>query len=175
MQEIIELTLEQTGTYSSIEPMLHGKIFHVTPLPNLDAIFQTRELRPNSSGELEGAFGNVRNSYARIRNRISLFDFHNPPKSKIEEHVYKCLPTSDASSDQPLAFLFLAETHWPQVIPYSREEFEANLNQQIVPYVEATYSGPISLHAINKVVKVMFTEDTNSCAGILKRARKNVF
>ena len=173
MREIIKLTLKQTDAYSCIEPMLHGNIFHVTPLQNLDAIIQTRELRPNSSGKLEGAFGNFKNSYARIRNRVSLFDFCNPPKSKIEEHVYKCRPTRHASSDQPLAFLFIAETFWPQVIPYSKAEFEANLDQQIVPYVEATYPGPIPLHAINKIIKVTFTEAPNSFANLLKRAHKN--
>ena len=173
MQEIVELTLEQIGAYSSIEPMLDGNIFHVTPLHNLGAILQTQELRPNSSGKLEGAFGNFRNSYARIRNRVSLFDFYNPPKSKIAEHVHKCLPTHKASSDFPLAFLFLSETFWPQVIPYSKEEFEANLNQQVVPYVEATYPGPIPLHAINKIIKITFTEDPNSLASMLKRAHKD--
>jgi hypothetical protein len=113
MQQIIELTLEQTDSYSSIEPMLNGNIFHVTPLQNLDPILQAQEIRPNSSGNLDGAFGNYSNSYARIRNRVSLFDFHNPPKSKIEEHIHKCRPTRNGSSDQPLAFLFLSEDFWP--------------------------------------------------------------
>lgn len=159
MQETIELTLKQTDAYLSIEPILDGNIFHVTPLHNLEAILQTREIRPNSSGELTGVFGNFRNSYARLRNRVSLFDFYNPPKSKIKEHVYKCLPTRSASSDQPLAFLFLSEAFRSEVIPYSREEFEANLSQQVVPYVEATYPGPIPTHAISKIIKIKFIEE----------------
>ncbi|WP_156826409.1 hypothetical protein [Marinobacterium rhizophilum] len=173
MQQIIELTLEQVDAYSSIKPVLDGNIFHVTPLRNLDPILQAQEIRPNSSGNLEGAFGSYINSYARIRNRVSLFDFHNPPESKIEQHVRKCLPTRGASSDQPLAFLFLSENFWPQVIPYSREEFEANLGHQVVPYVEATYPGPIPLHAINKIFRITFAEDPNSLASLLKRAHKN--
>jgi len=161
------------GAKCTIEPMLYRNIFHVTPQHNLNPILQSQEIRPNSSGNLVGAFGNYSNSYARIRNRVSLFDFHNPPKSKIEEHIHKCRPTRHASSDQPLAFLFLSEEFWSQVIPYSREEFDANLSQQIVPHVEATYPGPIPLHAINKVIKIAFTEDPNSPASLLKKAHKD--
>jgi len=173
MQQIIELTLEQIDAYSSIKPVLDGNIFHVTPLRNLDSIFQAKEIRPNSSSNLEGAFGNHISSYARIRNRVSLFDFCNPPENKIEQHVYKCLPTNGASTDRPLAFLFLSRDFWPKVIPYSREEFEANLSQQVVPYVEATYPGPIPLHAINKIIKITFTENPNSIVSILNKARQN--
>lgn len=109
MCEIIELTLEQSDAYKSIKPMLQSNIFHVNPQLNLTNILHDRGIRPNNSGNLEGAFGNHRKSYARLRGRVSLFDFHNPPESKIEEHIYKCMPTRDASTDMPLAFLLLAE------------------------------------------------------------------
>lgn len=173
MCEIIDLTLEQSGAYKSIKPMLDGNIFHVTPQHNLASILHDRGIHPNDSGNLEGAFGEFRNSYARVRSRVSLFDFHNPPESKIEEHIYKCLPTRNASADMPLAFLFLAEAYWSNVIPYSSAEFEANLDQQVVPHVEATYPGTIPLVAIDRIIKVTFTEDPNSVANMLKRARKN--
>ncbi len=168
-----ELTLEQSGAYKSIKPMLDGNIFHVTPQHNLASILHDREIRPNYSGHLEGAFGNFRKSYARVRNRVSLFDFHNPPESKIKDHICKCLPTSHASADTPLVFLFLAEAYWFNVIPYSSAEFDANSDQQIVPHVEATYPGAIPLVAIDRIIKVTFTEDPNSVANILKRSRNN--
>lgn len=171
MQEVIELTLAPRDAYLKMKPMLDGNIFHVTPLYNLKPILQTQEIRPNSSGNLEGAFGDYCNSYARIRNRVSLFDFHNPSKLKIEEHIHKCLPTQRASSDRPLAFLFLSEDFWPKVMPYSKVEFEANLGQQVVPYVEASYAGSIPLQAINKIIKITFTEDPNAYVSALKRGR----
>ena len=173
MCEIIELTLEQSGAYKSIKPMLDGNIFHVTPLHNLASILHDRGIRPNDSGNLEGAFGNHPKSYARVRSRVSLFDFHNPPESKIEEHIKKCMPTRDASADMPLAFLLLAESYWSNVIPYSTDEFDANLDKQVVPHVEATYSGTIPLEAIKQIIKATFTEDPDSVAYILKRARDN--
>ncbi|WP_148307650.1 hypothetical protein [endosymbiont of unidentified scaly snail isolate Monju] len=173
MFEIIELTLEQSGAYKSIKPMLYGNIFHVTPQHNLASILHDREIRPNDSGNLEGAFGKFRKSYARVRSRVSLFDFHNPPGSEIEKNIYKCLPTSDASADTPLAFLFLAEVYWFNVIPYSSAEFDANSDQQIVPHVEATCLGAIPLEAIDRIIKATFTEDPNSMANILNRSRNN--
>ncbi len=173
MYEIIELTLEQSGAYKSIKPMLDGNIFHVTPQYNLASILHDRGIFPNDGGNLEGAFGNYKKSYARVRSRVSLFDFHNPPESKIEEHIYKCLPTRDASADMPLAILLLTEAYWSNVIPYSSAEFDANLDQQVVPHVEATYPGTIPLEAIELIIKVTFIEAPNSVANILKRARKN--
>lgn len=173
MCEIIELTLKKSGAYESIKSMLEGKIFHVTPHKNLASIIDDQGIHPNEDGYLEGAFGHYNNSYARLRGRVSLFDFHNPTESKIEEHIYKCLPTRDASSDMPLAFLFLSEKYWPNVIPYSSAEFYANLKQQVVPHVEATYPGTIPWEAISKIIKVNFIESPNSLANILEISRKN--
>jgi hypothetical protein len=106
------------------------------------------------------------------KNYISLFDYHNPSVDEIEQAEKKCWPTMKLTKENSLVILFLSQKIWSKVLPYCKRNFEENLNQMIVPYIEAGYPEPISMKQISKIWILSTNDDEDSFVEALKAGRQ---
>lgn len=172
MSEIEELVLNKQTAYSYIKDRLVGEIFHVTSKVNFDSIVADGEIRPNTNNQYAGAFGNHLDSYCRVANYISLFDYHNPSVVQIENSEKNCLPTMCLTKENSLVVLFLSHKIWAKVLPYRRKNFEKNIGQMIVPHIEAGYPEPISLKNVSKILILSTNDDEDSLVKALRAERQ---
>ncbi|NQZ31060.1 MAG: hypothetical protein HRU06_07275 [Oceanospirillaceae bacterium] len=151
---------------------MEGEIFHVTPKVSFDSIVANGEIRPNTNNQYVGAFGKHSGSYCRVRKFISLFDYHNASIAEIEYAENKCLPTMSLTKENSLVVLFLSQSIWSKVLPYSRKNFEENLSQMVVPHIEAGYPEPISMKQISKILILSTNDDEDSLVKALRAGRQ---
>lgn len=138
-----------------LEPMLLGRVFHVTATSVAESVLAGERLLTNESGALESGFGSSRNGFFRKRGCISLFDFRAPTEDGLEKaYDWANALNPNGNAKGAPAFLFLSEDHHEKLIPWTLWKEENAHTQMIVPYVECGYPGQISANMISEVIFV---------------------
>lgn len=172
--KIRKLQFSETGRINSLFPYLDGRVFHVTKESYLDSIFECGEIRPNQDGFYDTTFGSSTNSFFRNRGCVSLFDYRSATPEQFEMFLEKCSPTQPASPENSIAILFVSESIYPDLLPWTLWKDEEAHQEMILPYLEAGHPGPISLEKIDEVILVSVVEDPDSLVAALRRANKKI-
>ena len=162
-------TRREAESLDDISSHLEGRVFHVTKLAYLDSILTTGEIRPNQDCSLPTTFGYLANGFFRNRNCVSLFDYRLGATDTIEDYRARCWPFQTARDG--IAILVLKPDIHADLIPWTRWKEEEAWSEQVVPYVETGYPGPISIDLIEEVICLTVEEDLNSLASKLRKAR----
>jgi len=121
----------------------------------------------NADGALPTTFGSSSKSFFRARGCVSLFDYRLEDGSRL----HGCTPLQAAEpGKEGVAILLLAKATYDRLIPWSRWKEESS-SEQIVPYIEAGYLGPLPLEFVVRVIFFRREEDPNCLAAVLRRAR----
>ena len=151
----------ETESLSDIEEYLQGKVFHITLLAYLPSIIKCGEIKTNFDGVLPTTFGGY-NSFFRIRNCVSLFDYRPEPTIEIKEFRYRCYPFQPARTPNGgIAILFLKPRVYDVLVPWTLRNEEKAFNEQIVPHVETGYPGTIPIDHIKEIISVEITEGSD--------------
>jgi len=160
-------------TLDDIYSLLEGRVFHVTKLTYCPSILADGEIKPNKNSTLPTTFGSSTNDFFRNRNCVSLFDYRLEPTKEIIDFRQRCRPFQPAMScEEGIAILLLKPEVHADLIPWTRWNEENALGERIVPYVEAGYSGPISIDLIDEIIFLTIEEDPNSHAALLRKASR---
>lgn len=150
------------GGFEELQPVLRGRVFHVTPLAAWRRIQESGAISPNLGSRFETGFGSSKNSFFRNRGCISLFDFRTANDQQIEDVRWKCSPLQIAQHDRPAVILLLSPEIHERLIPWTEWEKEKAYSQMLVPYVECGYRGEIALSTITEVIIVRVTTHPES-------------
>lgn len=134
--------------HEELFPYLKGKVFHVTPSVNMQAIRDAGALFPNHHLNQPSRFGNTENGFFRLRGCVSFFDYRGFGTLEWKEHAYKCLPTMFLKRNNPITILFLCESQFHKLESWKVWKEGAAWHQRVVPYVETGYKGRVSLEFI---------------------------
>ena len=144
--------------FYDILPVLSGRIFHGTPTANMPLIKQSGALIPNSELLQVSKFGNSSNGFFRKRNCVSFFDYRCCGSKYWEEHAHKCFPTLilERGRGDKISILFLHESKFNKLIPWTLWKEEEAWGDRVVPYVEAGYNGIVPLRYITEELIVEY-------------------
>ena len=178
--KITRLQFSETGLFGFLLPYLKDRVFHVTNESNFDSILNCGEIRPNKEGPFHAPFGFSGNAFFRNRGCISLFDYRPETKAeldtqeKIDFYLFKCMPTLPATPETGIAILFIFESVYPALLPWTLWKEEEAWVERVVPYFETGHHGPIALKNIEEALLVSVLEDENPDPIIvaLRRARR---
>lgn len=157
--KITKLQFSKTGLFDSLFPYLDGRVFHVTKESYLLSIFDCGEIRPNQDGSYATSFGSSKDSFFRNRGCVSLFDYRSATAEQFKQFSERCLPTQPASPESGIAILFVSESVYPVLLPWTLCKEEQAYSEMIVPYLEAGHAGPLTLKNINEVIILSVIED----------------
>ena len=149
--------MERSELASDLLPRLVDRVFHVTDFLNYKEIVKCNELRPNTKGSFRSICGSSSNSYFRLRNCISIFDFRNLPQDESERfhRIYSCCPFPVKSPKTHLVYFYLSEVAVNKLILWTERGREQALGQMIVPHVEAGFPGALPISLIDSILHVM--------------------
>jgi hypothetical protein len=171
---VTKLRCPEAELIESVFSRLKGRVFHVTREAYLDSIIECGEIRPNMDGSYSTTFGSSGNSFFRNRDCVSLFDFKSPTPEKIDEYAERCWPLQPVSEDDGIAVLFISESLYPALLPWTLWKEQEAYREIVVPYIEAGHPGPIPIEKVDEILIVSVIEDTNSLAAALGRARRRL-
>jgi len=169
---IRKLQFSETGLIDSLFPYLNGRVFHVTKELNLDSILECGEIRPNQHGSYDTTFGSSGNSFFRNRGCVSLFDFRSATPEQFDMYMGRCSPTQPTSPETSIAVLFVTESVYSALLPWSLWKDEEAYREMVLPYLEIGHREPIGVENIDEVIIVSVVEDPDSIVGALRKARK---
>ncbi|MEC4194350.1 hypothetical protein VSP75_25005, partial [Escherichia coli] len=91
-------------------------------------------------------------------NCVSFFDYRCYGTKHWEEHAYKCFPTQFIKHvpNDRISILFLHESKFDKLIPWTAWKAEEAWSDRVVPYVETGYKGIVSLSEITEELIVGF-------------------
>lgn len=156
--------------FTAMLPFLQGRVFHVSLLSNLEPILACGEIRSNQDGSLATTFGSTSNSFFVRRGCVCLFDYRIVQPEQLEESAIRCSPTQLLTHGSGIAIFMLAADGCARLISWELWRHEKAWGEQIVPYVETGYPGPIPLNLIDEIICVEKDDDPNSFAYKLQRA-----
>lgn len=166
-----EFVRSETESVDDVRKMLEGRVFHVTKRENIEAILSSGALLPNTDGRLETTFGSSANSFFRLIGCLSVFDYRKQEVPDIAEYRGRCYPFQAARPGGPgIAILMLKPESYQELLPWTEWSSSGDLSQNIVPYVEAGYPGPLPLSMIDEVLFVRITEDPGCFAALVRRS-----
>lgn len=142
--------------HNDILPAVSGRVFHVTPTENMHLIKKSGALFPNSDLLHTSKFGNTSNGFFRLRGCVSFFDYRCFESPHWEEHAYKCFPTQILSRGDTMSSLFLHESEYAMLIPWTAWREQEAWSERVVPWVEAGYKGKVSLRSISEELIVEY-------------------
>ena len=89
---------------------------------------------------------------------VSFFDYRCYGTKHWEEHAYKCFPTQFIKHvpNDRISILFLHESKFDKLIPWTAWKAEEAWSDRVVPYVETGYKGIVSLSEITEELIVGF-------------------
>ncbi|MEG2804744.1 MAG: hypothetical protein RSA25_11280 [Stenotrophomonas sp.] len=161
----------ESQPFRDLEAMLEGRVFHVTKRQHMEAIICSGALLPNADGHLETTFGSSANSFFRLNGCVSVFDYRNHEVAGIAEYRRRCYPFQAARpGGAGIAILMLKPESYQELLPWTEWSISGDLSQNIVPYVEAGYPGPLPLSMIDEVLFVRITEDPGCLAALVRRS-----
>jgi hypothetical protein len=161
MKTLDDLRLAHHQLHGQLLPILIGRVFHATSVDSLEEILASGEIRANVGAERKRGFGYAANSFFRKRGCVSLFDYHSPSVEQIEASIYKCSPYRIPRTDR-LAYLFLAQSEYHRLLPWTRWEEAQAWSDQIIPHVEAGHFGAIPMTSIEAVLRVFIVDELNA-------------
>lgn len=141
-----------------ILPALVGRVFHVTTAAKMLLIKKSGALVPNTELMHVSKFGNTSNGFFRQRNCVSFFDYRCYGTKSWKEHAYKCFPTQILKREKSdnISILFLHESKFEELIPWTLWKEEKAWSERVVPYIETGYEGMVSLRDITEELIVGF-------------------
>jgi len=155
--KITELQLPITGLYDSIFPHFDGRVFHGTD-ESIHDILRCGEIRPNLLNQYPSPYGGY-SSFFKKRGCVALFDYRSTTTEHFKEHYSKCMPTYPAKSGGVLAYLFVSNSVYPDLLPWTLWKEEKTWSDMIVPYIEIGHRGPITLEKIEEILLVLVIND----------------
>lgn len=136
-------------------PIVRERVLHITCTSNLQSILADGKVSGNANGRLSSSFGSSSNGFFRCRNAVSVFDYRSVPDDKFEDAWSKCSPlTALRNCNFKIALLFLAQESYEHLINWRRWHDDQSYEQMLVPYVEAGYSAPMPLSAIDEILEI---------------------
>lgn len=166
-----EFVQAESQPFRDLEVMLEGRVFHVTRRRNMEAIHCSGALLPNADGQLETTFGSSANSFFRLMGCVSVFDYRKQNVPEIAEYRGRCYPFQAARpGGAGIAILMLKQESYQKLVPWTEWSSSGDLTQNIVPYVESGYPGPLPLSMIDEVLFVRITEDPGCFAALVRRS-----
>jgi hypothetical protein len=170
--KITRLHFSESGLLNSLLPYLEGRVFHVTKESYLDSILECGEIRPNKDGSYDTTFGSSTISFFRKRGCVSLFDFRSATQKQLDMFLGRCSPTQPASPEDGIAILFLNDSIYQELLPWTMRKEEEAYREMILPYLEAGYPGPIAVEKVDEIIIVSVVEDPESFVSVLRRLNK---
>lgn len=152
--KIERLSLSQARLEESLLPILRGNVFHVTTRSGFNGITKDGFIRNNKSGLFSSSFPQSNRSYARNRGWVSVFDLRAISDDQLQtalSNFYFLAPPN--TEDNPF-FLFLSESHHPQLVSWSQARDEEAWKEMFIPIVEGFYPGDIPISCISRVIAV---------------------
>ena len=142
--------------HDDILPAVSGRVFHVTPSANMPHIRVADALVPNVHLLNASGFGYRTNGFFRKRGCVSFFDYRCTGTPEWEAHAYKCFPAQFLDRGDTMSVLFLSDTQFARLIPWTAWRDERAWSDQIVPWIEAGYHGDVSLKHITEELIVEY-------------------
>ncbi|WP_422506241.1 hypothetical protein [Stenotrophomonas sp. GZD-301] len=166
-----EFVQAESQPFRDLEALLESRVFHVTRRQNMQAILCSGALLPNADGQFETTFGSSANSFFRLIGCVSVFDYRMQEVPNIAEYRGRCYPFQAARpGGAGIAILMLKPESYQELLPWTEWSSSGDLSQNIVPYVEAGYPGPLPLSMIDEVLFVRITEDPDCFAALVRRS-----
>lgn len=157
--KISGLTFRYTEAETRLLPRLRGRVFHVTCWRNVPQIRENGEISVNRDCALRTGFGSSLNSFFRLRDCVSVFDYRNITDEQLDQSLRKCAPyQAGHSCNFELAIFFLSRSTFDRLEPWTLWK-TAKPNGElgipgVVPYAEAGHPGPIQLKSIDELLRV---------------------
>jgi len=142
----------KVSSEKELEKSLIGKIFHVTPIENLDSINKTKGLFPNTELNIKSKFTNTETGYFRNKGCVSFFDYRDHGSKTWKEFANKCRPTQILNRTNGIAVFFLSSDQFNKLIPWTNWKDEEAYSQQIVPHIEIGHKGFVAMSHITKII-----------------------
>jgi hypothetical protein len=136
---------------SSLLPILHGTVFHVTNRTGFDGIIRDGLVRHNHEGNFPYSFPQSTRSYAKARSYVSLFDLRTVSDDQIDRALDDFYFLSPFRGKNTI-FLFISESLYPALIPWTRARDEDAWKEMFIPHVEAFHPGDIPISHISRVL-----------------------
>lgn len=149
-------TLIRMEAYEKLMPTLKGRVFHVTPSANMQAIEHSGAILPNQNSEWDSLYGNSVNGFFRLKGCVSFFDYRNYGTKEWEAHAHKCTPTQILRHANSISILFLCESQFDKLETWKKWREEEKWSQRVVPHIEAGYPGPVKLEYISEQLVVEY-------------------
>jgi len=157
----LRIHLEQGDALEQLMPLIEGNVFHVSKLTNWMEIKAAGKIVPNKHGELKTSFGSFKNSYFKNKGCVSVFDYRNIHEEEPQKHKYKCNPTAPLKPNVGIIIFILPEGTYSNLASWTGWK-EGDLNQMVVPHIEAGYQGAIDLSLIETIIFVTTQEPESS-------------
>lgn len=128
-------------------PMVAGRVFHATSAANMELIRESSALVPNLDLLHHSMYGYSDNGFFRKRGCVSFFDYRCFGTPYWKDNAFKCFPTQNLEVGESMSILFLRESEYEMLIPWTTWRAEKTFDR-VVPWVEAGYKGEVPLRHI---------------------------
>lgn len=170
---VSEIHIRYEEADARLLPLLRHRVFHVTCAANLPAILASGRISANLDGTLPTAFGASRNSFFRLRDCVSVFDYRTATDEEIDKSLTKCTPwQAGRMCGFEIAIFFLNNAAGSRLEPWPLWKTTESYRQMVVPYVEAGHPGPIPLASIDELLKVTLHYEPSPLVLALQAARQ---
>ncbi len=133
--------------------LMNGRVFHATTMENYTSIKKNSMLLPNTDGSRTSIFGNS-NGYFRQRGYVSFFDYRYLSDPKVNQHLYKCIPTVILEKCGQMVVLVLNDKFLPELCSWENWKKEQAYSLKVVPRIETGYPNFVPLSNIEEVIVI---------------------
>jgi hypothetical protein len=148
------LQVHERGLQAVLLPRLLKCVFHVTTLEAYALILSSGAIKSNQAGEFCFTFGQSEYSYFRKRACVSVFDLRTVNQDDLDLALHKYYFLNPPFSKDKPVFLFLRESCFEQLIPWSKSKEDEGFSAMVIPHVEAGYPGEIPISLVERVLLV---------------------
>jgi len=164
-----ELELEKV-----VLPKLRGFVFHVTAVAGLKGIRKDKMIWNNRDAKFSFTMPPSISSYGRKRGYICLIDLRGITNEQLETTLIKYRFLNLESAENNPIFLFISESLFPELIPWTKARDEGAWDEVWVPRVEAWYPGNISIDNISCGISVHVKREPNPHQDMLEKNEKSL-
>jgi hypothetical protein len=168
--KVTRIDLHQRELRAQLLPRLVSRVFHITTVKAFNKILATGSIKPNTDGNFEFTFDQSRNSFFSRRGCVCVFDLRSATSEQIDDALYKYYFLNPSFVDDEPIYLFLSESCFKNLIPWTHWKEENAFREMVVPYVEAGYPGKIGIGLIDSVLHVKIDNPPSPLAEALRRA-----
>jgi hypothetical protein len=150
-----QLRVARADLHERVLPVLRGRVFHVTCRARVPALIARGGIEPNAVGTLPTAFGSATNSYFRLRDAVSVFDYRTVDEVGLKTALESCSPFDAARNCMwELSIFFLAPRAYQRLRSWEEWRTEQAWAEMVVPHVEAGHPGRIALADVDERLDV---------------------